>query len=206
MIRKWSYIKNFSLDFINDYRNISSRYKFKVFKISTRFKTYSIGKTNIIRKISIIRKRTTSLLPLSVISHQWSIFYIHLKQLNRYIQSLNQFNFKFPLISTKYILNKSSLKLIDNFNLINIKLSLCKYFKNVRCSTYLYMFNFNPYSKSIPGLTSVEYTNNKYPINMLNIKKYQYLNPLNHIILNLNISLLFRRVFILIILLRLKKL
>jgi len=115
VVRKWSYINlnSFSEEKPlkdSQIKNLFSKYKFKIFKNTTRFKKYKIGKfTSLARKLPIQLKRRTSLITISKITNTWALQYLQSKQLNRFIQNFNLFSICGSIASTNVFKTKSKL-------------------------------------------------------------------------------------------------
>ena len=67
-------------------------YTFKVFRATTRFKKYSLGSTNLMRKKYAKRRHRNNWLNLSYVTKTWVLFFLKNKQFTRFYQSLGLFN------------------------------------------------------------------------------------------------------------------
>jgi len=87
MIRKWSYITGF----LNPSTKtaLTTTYKLKTFRSTTRFKNYRIQLSAVARKKYATRYRRSAALPLSHIIKYWVKFYFKSRQLTRFVQNLN---------------------------------------------------------------------------------------------------------------------
>jgi len=118
VVRKWSYIKN--LDFKIIYpglRPLKFKYKFKIFRNTTRFKKYNLNFTKFTRKLNFRIKRQTNLLTLSFIGTYWSYFFLKLKQIQRFFQSLGLISYKLYLPEYNFFKN-SFLSFISTKDII----------------------------------------------------------------------------------------
>jgi hypothetical protein len=124
MVRKWSYITNYSSNSIKQLQNYTThpkqynivsatnfsinnlklvnRFRFKVFRKNTRFKSYSLGYTNFVRKTVSLGKRRTGWKNYVVISSSWVKPNLKYRQLVSFIQSklLFQNAVPFPTVNT----------------------------------------------------------------------------------------------------------
>jgi hypothetical protein len=87
MVRKWSYLKTFSLEHPSTLVPIKTVKAFKVFRKTTRFKKYNRGITRIVRRKYMKRKRKSSSLFAYYITKSWVQSYLKLRQFERFYQS-----------------------------------------------------------------------------------------------------------------------
>lgn len=181
MVRKWSYIKlayyptNLTSHLIN---NTFKRYKFKVFRATTRFKKYVIGDfTRIVRKVPVQLKRKTSLVNISAITSHWITHYLKLRQLNRFIQNIKLFH-KQSKLPNIVVFNKTinTLKCNEGINVITCSWKIFKNLPNNNYSKLKGPYNTNSFiltseSRSYKQLELVKasvtaYDRCMYPINI----------------------------------------
>ena len=93
MVRKWSYLESY-----NTYNNLDDlkvrhlkRYKFKVFRTTTRFKKWNLGIFKVIpnRRSYIKRKHKTNNIYWLPIAIKWSQNYFNTRQATRFYQLVN---------------------------------------------------------------------------------------------------------------------
>jgi len=109
MIRKWSYIKDTfhaKIDFIPNMQ-ITTKYKFKIFRTTTRFKRYNIGKTKFVRKLNFQLRRQTSQVALTFISTYWFRFFLNSKHIYRFIQNISILKYQLFLPDYKFFLKST---------------------------------------------------------------------------------------------------
>ena len=87
MVRKWSYLKKFSLTKPSTLVPIKTVKAFKVFRKTTRFKKYNRGITRMVRRKYMKRKRKSTLLFAYYITKSWVQSYLKLRQFERFYQS-----------------------------------------------------------------------------------------------------------------------
>jgi hypothetical protein len=89
MVRKWSYLSNpdDSL-FSTGFRPVKTKYVFKVFRQTTRFKKFILFPTVFFRKKDSIRKRKTNWLTLSTLIVNWAKIYSKYRSIIRFHQNL----------------------------------------------------------------------------------------------------------------------
>jgi hypothetical protein len=92
MVRKWSYLKTFSLTTPNVLAPIKAVKSFKVFRKTTRFKKYNRGITKIVRRKYMTRKRKSTALFAYYITKDWVYHYLKLRQFERFYQSFGLSN------------------------------------------------------------------------------------------------------------------
>jgi len=90
---------------------LSTVYKFKVFKKTTKFKRYNRGLTKFIinRKKNVLRKKRSSLQFVSHLTHFWTLSYSSLRGSIRFSQNLNMLKYSGNLINT-YFMDKLHTK------------------------------------------------------------------------------------------------
>lgn len=99
MIRKWSYI-NSTTTVISALRtktsvNLHTKFKFKIFRKTTRFKKYNISYTSFVRTLPVLRKRRVDWKYYFVISSQWVKPLLKNKQFISFIQTKFLHNYTF---------------------------------------------------------------------------------------------------------------
>ena len=184
MVRKWSYINsninNSDILTTLQTKNTFKRYKFKVFRATTRFKKYTIGDvTRIVRKLPIHLKRKTSLLNVSTITNHWVLHYLKLRQLNRFVQNLELFAVRANLPNILVLQKKNNLISHD----IGVNAITCskKVLKNLTtngyfrlhgpyntCNFVLTSLGSNSKQLDVIGSSSLIYDKHAYPINGAN--------------------------------------
>ena len=191
MVRKWSYIKlgtvTSNLNLYNPINNASidktfKRYRFKVFRATTRFKKYTTGDvTCVVRKLPIQLKRKTTLINISSITSHWITHYLKLRQLNRFMQNIKLFN-KQSNLPNIVVFNKTTDTLKYNGG-VNITTCSWKIFKNLPTKNHPRLkgpYNANSFILT-SGLSSYKqlelvnasitvYDKCAYPINMVSDK------------------------------------
>jgi hypothetical protein len=112
VIRKWSYININIPNLLNSVIFFKNKYKFKVFRKTTKFRRFQVGKTKGLRKLPIVLNRRTDKLNISNITHKWLYFYLKAKQFIRFQQNL---------FTTTYLIHSTSKNLfIKNFFFVNL--------------------------------------------------------------------------------------
>jgi hypothetical protein len=94
MIRKWSYINNqFTTSHshknlnITETFNLPLRFKFKIFRKTTRFKKFNLSYTRFIRHLPALKKRRVNWKLYFIISSGWVKPFLKSKQINSFIQN-----------------------------------------------------------------------------------------------------------------------
>jgi len=116
MIRKWSYISNTSTTHVNScHTTLHTKFKFKIFRKTTRFKKYNISYTNFMRTLPVLRKRRVDWKYYFIVSSQWVKPLLKNKQFISFVQTkfLHKYTFSYNYIP---IFQKKSQQL----NLIGI--------------------------------------------------------------------------------------
>lgn len=115
MIRKWSYININPTGLLKSVMFFKNKYKFKIFRKTTKFRRFQIGKTRGLRKLPILLNRRTDKLNISYITYKWLYFYLKSKQIIRFQQNLFTAPYTiYSLSKNFFIKNFSSLNLISN--------------------------------------------------------------------------------------------
>ena len=93
MVRKWSYLDNYdTYDNLGDLKvRHLKRYKFKVFRTTTRFKKWNLGMFRVIpnRRPYIKRKHKTNNIYWLPIAVRWAQSYFNTRQVTRFYQLVN---------------------------------------------------------------------------------------------------------------------
>lgn len=92
MVRKWSYLKTFTLSSPTTLAPIKATKSFKVFRKTTRFKKYNRGITRIVRRKYMTRKRKSTGLFAYYVTKDWVHHYLKLRQFERFYQSFGLSN------------------------------------------------------------------------------------------------------------------
>lgn len=125
MVRKWSYIINKK----NNFSKIISKYQFKIFKKTVRFKKHIYGDTIFVRKKYIKRKESRNYIINIFIASGWLINYFKQKQINRFLQKNNYCNFNI-LTNNYHYFNKKKL-ILNNQKVLNITTISIKFLKYI---------------------------------------------------------------------------
>jgi ABC-type anion transport system duplicated permease subunit len=97
MVRKWSYISNndTTLHLINYRAILHTKFKFKIFRKTTRFKKYNISYTNFVRTLPVLRKRRVDWKYYFILSSQWVKPLLKNKQFISFLQTKFLHNYTF---------------------------------------------------------------------------------------------------------------
>jgi hypothetical protein len=141
MIRKWSYITFNNINVIFKFSNIHTytymytRYKFKIFRMYTRFKNYKIKLTYFIRKTPLVRKRWSVWNIYNSIINTWVVLYIKYKKIFLFSQGYNMcpISLSFTFFNNTFFkgLSRTELPQLINtlgLNTVSLQNSLQKYF------------------------------------------------------------------------------
>jgi hypothetical protein len=148
MIRKWSYININQLTFSIPALNFQflelpyAKYKFKIFRKTTRFQKYQLGETKIVRKYPLKLKRRTIYISLAQITFYWLNFFLKTKQIYRFIQNINVFKYTLNLPNIIVFLKKQN-QLLSALSYEGYNILTCsKILFNKFIFQYKYMFNY----------------------------------------------------------------
>lgn len=120
MVRKWSYLTELPIDLSSNNRGLSYltlRYNFKVFRTTTKFRTYNLGYTVMTRKKYSRRRHKTNWVTLLYILRYWVFFFLKSRQFVRFYQNIGLFSFK--TYATDFSFFNKKLQDIDNVGGIN---------------------------------------------------------------------------------------
>lgn len=125
MVRKWSYLdtKHTDLTFEDSVLKHLKRYKFKVFRTTTRFKKWNLGLFKVIpnRKLYIKRKHKTNNLYWLPVAMWWSRYYFSTRQITRFYQLINILPISISSVDSELV----SFKSRSNQNSFGISTSSC---------------------------------------------------------------------------------
>ena len=178
MIRKWSYIIP-SLH--NNLHNtpLKSRFKFKVFRKTTRFKKYNLSYTSFIRKQVVLKKRRVGWKKYIILSSDWVKPLLSLKHLVSFTQNKSLYTNTttspyFNIFSKKsqqlnlvgfgtYALNHTALnsKMLSFFNKNNKPKKPQKFTSNVQFNSLSNLDKLSNLGFNFPNLIL---NNNYYPL------------------------------------------
>lgn len=146
-------------------QKVFNKYRFKIFKTTTRFKKYKIGKTtHLVRRLPIQLKRKTSFISVSRITSNWALYYLKSKQLNRFTQNIELFTVCSSIASVNVFLKKFFLFQPNNgINLISCSHKIFKKFPQLMS---LISFSTNKGPNNLPVLIL---TTGKFPLNQLSV-------------------------------------
>jgi hypothetical protein len=142
VIRKWSYINNYTLYNSLQLRTtpIYDRFKLKIFRKNTRFKKYNNSYTFFTRKIVALRSRRLSWKSYIILSSGWVKLYLSFKKLVTYTQNNLMYNYSTHYAFSKMFLKKSPLLNLIGINMFSISYS---FFKNTFTSFFTNKLSLN---------------------------------------------------------------
>ena len=188
MIRKWSYLENDISSVSNkSFLKILSKYRFKIFKKTTKFKKYHLGisKSVMFRKKYAKRKHSANYINRLYITKYWMVNYLKMRQFVRFYQSINMFNvLSFSPEITVFSAKSNTLKSINGINYFScsygilnkfLKKSSNSFFLKTHLSLSLVyalqttdIKSLGNFSELAPSL--VRYDNLNYPVDTGNIR------------------------------------
>jgi len=120
MIRKWSYINDFTtttsnlpyphqLNQVTGPQKLLSRYRFKVFRFTTKFKKYILGKTVFTRRLNLRIKSRSVYSNLYLILKNWVSYLLFSRRMYRYSQMLGITQLKVHVPNLVFFLKTQSV-------------------------------------------------------------------------------------------------
>jgi hypothetical protein len=139
MVRKWSYLSNLGDSlFSTGFRPVKTKYVFKVFRQTTRFKKFILFPTVFFRKKDSIRKRKTNWLTLSALVVNWAKIYSKYRSIIRFHQNLVISQTLLVAPETSLILKRAKYADVTAWNSSALTSKGVNYLKNFENRTYFF--------------------------------------------------------------------